>query len=96
MNRKDLDTGLFCPVCGYMLDFKAWHKGNSSQEICPSCGTQFGYDDSSPTVDGVVKNWDELRKKWIANGMKWSSIDNPLNQPSKNWSPVQQLKNIGV
>jgi rubredoxin len=35
-----------CPVCGYPeLSEPPWNNESPSDEICPSCGTQFGYDD---------------------------------------------------
>jgi hypothetical protein len=40
--REDL-----CPVCGYELAFAPWSDDSPSDEICPSCGIQFGYDDAA-------------------------------------------------
>jgi len=37
-----------CPVCGFYLDQAAWVAELASFQICPCCGTQFGYDDHGP------------------------------------------------
>ena len=35
-----------CPACGYDgLEEPPWTDGSASDEICPSCGIQFGYED---------------------------------------------------
>ena len=66
-----------CPVCGYnKLEFPP-----KDFTICPSCGTEFGYQDAA--VSHSV-----LRQKWIAKGMLWHSrvIARPLF-----WDANQQL-----
>lgn len=73
-----------CPVCGYpRLDEAAYDRfGCASYDICPCCGTEFGYDDS--TVAHAY-----LRKKWVSGGMLWWS----KHQLKPNdWDPVKQLK----
>ncbi len=76
-----------CPVCGYShLDEPAYYandpvRGNGSQEICPSCGFQFGYTDHAQHV--AFKQW---REQWIARGMPWRSKD---ISPPLNWNPAQ-------
>ncbi len=78
-----------CPVCGFYdydgsIFWKNWE--NTYQEICPICGTQFGYDDSNLSHE-------ELRKNWVENGMKfWSSS----RKKPKNWNPLEQLKNLNL
>ena len=67
-----------CPVCGYQMvnpptDF----------HICPSCGTEFGYDDC-----GV--SYESLRERWLASGPVWWS---PVDPVPDSWSPSQQLMN---
>lgn len=73
-----------CPVCGYPdLEEPPYDEhGCSSFEICPSCGVEFGYDDS--TTDHEA-----LRERWVADGMKWHGVAKP--QPS-DWNPKEQLK----
>lgn len=72
-----------CPVCWYVdLDEAPYDEfGCSSYSICPCCGTEFGYDDSSLTHS-------ELCKKWVSKGMPWWSKNQvaPLG-----WDPFRQL-----
>jgi hypothetical protein len=81
LNSDDKHT---CPVCGYAgLDEAPYDEfGCSSYDICPCCGTEFGYDDSSVAHD-------DLRKKWVSNGMPWWSKH--LTAPS-DWDPIEQMK----
>lgn len=60
-----------CPVCGYEGLFEEPYdeRGVGSDEICPCCGFQFGYDDFPDKKVGI-ENW---RKKWIREGCKWFS-----------------------
>lgn len=80
------DDRFICPVCGYdQLDEAPYdNMGCASFDICPCCGTQYGYHDANTSY--LV-----LRKKWIANGMQWWS--DSAEKP-KHWDPVKQLKNI--
>lgn len=83
-----------CPVCGYPhLEEQPHHPGaGGSDEICPSCGTQFGYHDGAN--DDLVwrtKRHEVLRRKWIAGGMKWHSKVDPV---PGDWKPETQLRNI--
>jgi transposase-like protein len=73
-----------CPVCGYdELEDAAYDEhGCASFEICPSCGTEFGYDDNS-------KEHSRLRDQWKHQGMKWWS--NSVSPPD-GWDPVAQLR----
>ena len=83
-----------CPVCGYDgLPDEPWSKDGGSDEICPSCGIQFGYDDAAGGDFAARKlEWQAWRQKWINNGMKWNSAC----PPPTGWNPIEQLKNIGV
>jgi len=51
-------------------------------EICPSCGTEFGYDDAK-------ESHAELRERWLAGGARWSSRAKPS---PPNWDGMEQLK----
>lgn len=68
-----------CPVCGYN---KLEHPPED-YFICPSCGTEFGYDDFTATHD-------ELRRRWLNRGAPWFSS---FTAPPENWNPVIQLLN---
>jgi hypothetical protein len=77
-----------CPVCGYpKLAESPYDKtGCASFEICPSCGTEFGYHDAS-------KSHDELRRLWLAAGAPWRSR---AMAPPTDWSAVNQLRAAGL
>ena len=62
-----------CPVCNYNLWFKPWENEIASDEICPSCGIHFGYDDAKK---GVFREWvyHWWKNKWKLDGKKlWSN-----------------------
>jgi hypothetical protein len=73
-----------CPVCGYRgLEEPAYDEFNcSSYEICPSCGTQFGYSDAGFSHE-------HLRYRWIENGCEWFSSS--YSKP-EGWSAKIQLE----
>lgn len=71
-----------CPVCYF--DKLENPPLKSSYDICPSCGTEFGYDDEE-------KSYEELRSEWIKNGMKWWNV---FQQPPNDWDPLIQLERI--
>ncbi|MBD2515561.1 hypothetical protein H6G93_11155 [Nostoc sp. FACHB-973] len=76
-----------CPVCGYLyLKYPPYDEyGCPSSEVCPCCGTEFGYDDANNTHE-------ELRNKWIEKGMQWLMEE----QKPMDWDVIIQLKAIGV
>jgi hypothetical protein len=77
-----------CPVCGYAgLDEAPYDEfGCSSFGICPCCGTEFGYDDSSLAHA-------DLRKRWISGGMLWWSKHMVA---VSDWDPVEQMRRAGT
>jgi len=78
-----------CPVCGYPdLEEppRSPKTGGGSYEICPSCGFQFGVDDDDRGVSD-----EEWRRRWVAEGMPWSSAGRP--QPD-DWDPEGQLSSL--
>ena len=82
-----------CSVCGFPdLDEPPWTDGSGSNEICPSCGIHFGYDDAAggdaARREAVYREW---RRRWIDDGMKWWS---PSEQPS-DWDPQVQVRAVG-
>lgn len=78
-----------CPVCGYEMDEPPWDGSSPSDEICPSCGIQFGYDDSR--LGTRKQKYDEWRARWIASGMRWYSAGYPR---PRNWDPHVQLLTV--
>lgn len=84
------DIAMNCPVCGYSLGFEPWQENSASDEICPSCGIQFGYDDATggdvKARAAIYKLW---RERWAAQGMPWFSKGRPC---PKGWDPEGQLR----
>lgn len=77
-----------CPVCGYAeLDQPAYGEGGfGSDEICPSCGYQFGITDDD---EGI--SHEEWRFQWIASGMRW--YGKGYAEP-EGWDPEKQLEQL--
>lgn len=83
---------LQCPVCGYgPLGSQPWEDDEPSDEICPCCGTHFGYDDFATTDEARNVRQDGLRKNWIASGCPWFSKS---QKPPPGWNPAKQLSNL--
>ncbi len=86
-----------CPVCGFDLDFVPWRNHSASDEICPCCCIQFGYDDVPEgaglrgTKEEIYKFW---RERWISRGMPWDTLGH--TNPPPDWNPREQLSSIGV
>lgn len=59
-----------CPVCGYeSLVEQPWADGEPSDDICPSCGTHFGYNDvAGGLADLREQVYSRRRKEWIKLG----------------------------
>lgn len=82
-----------CPVCGYdRLDEPPWDNESPSDEICPSCGTHFGYDDAAggSAAQRQARHRD-LRERWKAAGCPWFS--RTAWQP-EDWNPRTQLVSV--
>lgn len=79
-----------CPVCGYPeLAEEPWDNGAASDEICPCCGTHFGYDDSAGGDAGDRERvWRALRLAWEDKGCPWFSS---RTTPRAGWNPHDQL-----
>jgi len=77
-----------CPVCGFPdLDKPAYDShGCASFGVCPSCGTEFGYDDS-------LKTHLQLRCDWVRDGMRWRS---QATAEPPGWTAIAQLKRAGM
>jgi len=59
-----------CPACEQVvLDEPAWSdESSASDEICPSCGIQFGYQDADLNSRELV--YERWRESWLANGRR--------------------------
>lgn len=71
-----------CPVCAY----DGLEEPPAYFTICPSCGTEFGYQD-------FIRGHDELRAEWIAKGPQWHS--SVITAPPK-WDGMEQLRRGGL
>ena len=69
-----------CPVCGY----SRLEEPPRDFTICPSCGTEFGYDDAFTTVDQLRANWLRTGPRW------WSTVD----ATPEGWDPYLQVGNV--
>lgn len=84
------DDRYVCPVCGYDCLYEPpWSDGVGSDEICPSCGTHFGYDDSASGDAGLREaRHRELRARWMDGGCCWFSR---TRKPPEQWDPCVQV-----
>lgn len=76
-----------CPVCGHSgLEEppRSAVTGGGSYEICPSCGFEFGVTD-----DDQGFSYEAWRNRWIADGMKWSSV---WRSAPDGWNPNEALR----
>jgi len=79
-------AGHVCPVCAWPgLDEAPWEGDKPSNEICPSCGTQFGRHDKAGTdeADRAPIYW-HLSQGWQGARRPWRSTSEP--QPPE-WPP---------
>jgi hypothetical protein len=77
-----------CPVCGFPGLKEEPHPktGGASDEICPSCFFQFGFDDDDRGI-----SYEDWRAQWVRDGMPWRG--KALLVPRK-WDPQKQLENL--
>jgi hypothetical protein len=80
-----------CPVCGYSeLSEPPWQNESPSDEICPSCGTHFGFDDVAGGDAGAREVlYRNRRQAWRIAGCPWFSVGRP---PPRGWNPYEQLE----
>jgi hypothetical protein len=81
-----------CFACGYPdLTEPPWNNDAPFDEICPSCGIHFGYDDAAggdpARREEVYREW---RRRWIAAGMAWWS----RSTAPAGWDPEAQLMSV--
>jgi hypothetical protein len=84
---QEIPTKYKCPVCGYPdlpeppLDM--------SYEICPSCGTEFGYTDFAISEAERTRIRQQLFVRWWRGGRPaWHA--NWMRQP-REWNPRKQV-----
>ena len=68
---------MMCPVCAYRF----LSDDALNHDVCPSCGTEFGYDD-------VAQSHESLRMEWLGNSGPW--FDRSVGPPA-DWDPVAQV-----
>jgi hypothetical protein len=75
-----------CRVCGLQQDDLPWGEDGEtpSFNICPCCGTEFGYEDF--TLEATRAQ----RERWLSTGAKWFK---PKEKP-EGWNLDEQLKKI--
>jgi hypothetical protein len=80
------DVELHCRVCGLEQSAPPWGADGTSPtfEICPCCGTEFGYEDGLP--DAVTR----ARELWLKNGAAWFE---PNARPP-DWNVDAQLLHV--
>jgi hypothetical protein len=59
-----------------------------SYQICPSCGTEFGYTDFAVTQLDRLRIHQSLLAKWLRTGPRWHA--KWLPQPA-DWNPRKQI-----
>lgn len=76
-----------CRICGFLNKNSFYDEyRNPLYEICPCCGAESGYEDTTPSAV------DNNRRKWIQEGSRWF---HPELKPD-NWDLEAQLLRIGV
>ncbi len=87
-----------CPVCGYLgLTEKPYTPSPlngyplGSDEICPSCGFQFGFNERTEEALLPSLAHERYRAVWVQNGCHWWSKSDP--KPI-DWNPEAQLASL--
>lgn len=77
-----------CPVCGYDgLAEPPWHNDVPSDDISPSCGSQFGHHGVTGHHAGRERIYVRLRRDRIAKGTQWHAVG---ESPPARWGPVER------
>jgi hypothetical protein len=80
MARRFCASAHICPTCG----FDQLEDPPNNCTICPSCATEFEYDDVRMTKK-------ELRRAWVEGGYTWWSR---LEEPPEDWNPRRQIEEL--
>jgi len=88
--RIDAAAPQMGPVCGFtgLAEEPDSKENGASDEICPSCGFQFGHSDAS---EGCT--YEQWRVSWVASGMQWFSTSRLKERPI-GWNPEAQLRGL--
>ena len=88
------DEPVLLPGLRVRASVSPWDGPSASDEICPSCGLHFGYDDAAggdlAKRAMIYRQW---RARWLANGMPWSSRGEPA---PPDWAPRTQVARVAV
>ena len=83
-----METTFTCPACGFPgLLNPPWTGTSASDDICPSCGIQFGYHDARSDGawrEGFHRGWGQ---KWFADGARWHFPKAP-----DGWDGLEQYR----
>lgn len=76
----------YCRVCGLYREDKPWGEDGvtPTYDICPCCGTEFGYEDIN------IESIKDKRNNWLANGMNWFL----KKEKPEIWNSKEQLNHI--
>ena len=92
LSPRDDEPFHTCPVCGYrQLFHPPWVDDSPSDEICPCCGTHFGYDDFAVDEIARATRHQELRNDWTEAGYPWFSSTTTM---PPDWDPRRQLARL--
>lgn len=81
-------SGFACPICLFPDLMEPYE--DCSYNICPSCGTEYGYDDCMPRDANYREKWQrriDLRLEWINRGDPWWF----KREPCPAWWPAIAL-----
>ena len=74
-----MNQDYLCPVCGFHME-----EPPEDFNICPSCGTEFGFHDVNSSIE-------RLRRNWVEAGLQWWSDFVPT---PRGWDPFEQLRKL--
>lgn len=80
-----------CPVCGYPHITVFDDDGNTTFEICPSCGCEAGY---HYQPGSSAAHLEKHRRAWMVDRhCAW--WDAP-HKPPPGWDPIEQMRQAGI
>src|SRR5439155_19645602 len=76
---------MICPVCG----FGGLREDARNHDICPSSGTEFGYDDVSRSHEALRIDWLQLGGQWFDESVPHPHGWNAWDQVASAFYPLQ-------